>query len=395
MDRELPTPNCESCGKAMLRHRRKAKRSATRLGGVEVERTCRHCRDCGGGHFPLDRALGIEGESLAPGAASIIADAVVDSGCEAAGRKLANLAGVSISASAPQRRARKIGERPQRFEREAVEAGDPPAARAYLSIDGTGVPVRREEVEGVRGKGEDGAAKTREAKVFVVHSAEKRHPETGEPEKDAGSETWSGPVDSAAATGGAGRNSDFAARLEREAAGTGLRKAEELVAVSDGASWILNVRRELFAGRNVTFILDFWHATEYPGDALKVLCPEKAKRKEQLKKLKSRLKSGGASSIVGELAPRRERGEAAAKCIDYFEKNKERMRCDSYRERGMRIGSGVVESSCRHIVGLRLKRPGSRWTLKGANAMLAIKCVIANMRRVDFMDWKVKTSRAA
>ena len=418
MDRELPTPNCESCGKAMLRHQRKAKRSATRLGGVEVERTYCHCRDCGGGRFPLDRALGIEGESLAPGAASIIADAVVDSSYEAAGRKLANLAGVSISASTPQRRARKIGEQLQRFEREAVEAGDPPAARAYLSIDGTGVPVRREkpryggsitmlsidgtgvpvrreEVEGVRGKGEDGAAKTREAKVFVVHSAEKRHPETGEPEKDAGSETWSGPVDSAAATGGAGRNSDFAARLEREAARTGLRKAEELVVISDGASWILNVFQELFAGQNVTFILDFRHATEYPGDALKVLCPGKAKRRERLKDLKSRLKSGGASSIVGELAPHSERGEAVAKCIDYFEKNKERMRYDSYRKRGMQIGSGVVESSCRHIVGLRPERPGSRWTLNGANAMLAIKCAIANMRWVDFMDWKVKTSRAA
>jgi len=32
------------------------------------------------------------------------------------------------------------------------------------------------------------------------------------------------------------------------------------------------------------------------------------------------------------------------------------MRDDSYRKRGMQIGSGVVESSCRHIVALRLKR---------------------------------------
>ncbi|MCY4459537.1 MAG: ISKra4 family transposase, partial [Albidovulum sp.] len=67
-----------------------------------------------------------------------------------------------------------------------------------------------------------------------------------------------------------------------------------------------------------------------------------------------------------------------AKCIDYFKENRERMRYGSYRKRGMQIGSGVVETSCRHIVGLRLKRPGSRWTLKGANAMLAIKCALAN-----------------
>ena len=71
------------------------------------------------------------------------------------------------------------------------------------------------------------------------------------------------------------------------------------------------------------------------------------------------------------------------------------MRCDSRGERGMRIDSGSVESSCRNIVGLRPERPGSRWKPEGANAMPAIECAIANMRRVDFMDWKVKTSRAA
>ena len=71
------------------------------------------------------------------------------------------------------------------------------------------------------------------------------------------------------------------------------------------------------------------------------------------------------------------------------------MLCDSYRERGKRIGSGIVESSCRNIVGLRPERPGSRWKPEGANAMPAIECAIANMRRVDFMDWKVKMSQAA
>ncbi len=77
-------------GAAMRRHQRKSKRFATRIGPVKVERTYYLCPDCGGGHFPLDRALGIEGESHAPGAASIIADAVVDCSYEAASRKLAN-----------------------------------------------------------------------------------------------------------------------------------------------------------------------------------------------------------------------------------------------------------------------------------------------------------------
>ena len=78
-----------------------------------------------------------------------------------------------------------------------------------------------------------------------------------------------------------------------------------------------------------------------------------------------------------------------------FRKNRERMRYDSRRERGIRISSGIVESSCRHIVGLRLKHAGSHWTLKGANAVPAIKCAIANIRQAGFMDWKVGMSSTA
>ena len=70
------------------------------------------------------------------------------------------------------------------------------------------------------------------------------------------------------------------------------------------------------------------------------------------------------------------------------------MHCDIGRERGMRILSGIVEGS-RRIAGLRLKRAGSRRTLKGANAMPAIKCSFENMRRVDFMDRKTGMARTA
>ena len=154
VDRELPAPACESCGAAMQRHQRKSKRFTTRFGPVEVERTYYRCPDCGDGHFPFDRKLGIEGVSHTPGAASIIADAVADgSSYEAASRKLANVAGVPISPTELRRKANGIGGRGRRFEREAVEAGDPPAARTCLSIDGTKVPVGKVEAEGVREPG--------------------------------------------------------------------------------------------------------------------------------------------------------------------------------------------------------------------------------------------------
>ena len=62
LDARLPVPDCPQCGARMERHRRAAKRFATRLGEVEVVRSHCRCRDCGGGHHPLDRVLGIEGK---------------------------------------------------------------------------------------------------------------------------------------------------------------------------------------------------------------------------------------------------------------------------------------------------------------------------------------------
>ena len=85
-----------------------------------------------------------------------------------------------------------------------------------------------------RGEG-NGRAKTREAKIIEIHTAEASSPRTGEPQKDVGSETVSCQVDSAAAVGGVSRSSEFAGRLEREAARAGLHRARELVVISDGA----------------------------------------------------------------------------------------------------------------------------------------------------------------
>ena len=59
------------------------------------------------------------------------------------------------------------------------------------------------------------------------------------------------------------------------------------------------------------------------------------------------------------------------------------------------VGSGVVESACKRIVGSRLKRSGCRWSKAGANALLAVKCCIDNSRWTDFLDWRACRDAAA
>ena len=56
------------------------------------------------------------------------------------------------------------------------------------------------------------------------------------------------------------------------------------------------------------------------------------------------------------------------------------MNYPEYRERGLPDGSGVVEASCKHVVGDRLKRTGMRWDETGAENILALRCHHLNGR---------------
>ena len=344
---KLPTPCCGKCDKPMERHSRCGKTFRSRFGSFRMERTYCRCRKCGGGGFPLDIALGLADKKVTPGAESLCADVASSDSYEAASRKLGNLAGVGVPKTTLRRCSMRIGQDVQAFEREDAEAETPAPDRIVVGVDGTGVPMRASEVEGVAGKQADGTAKTREAKTIVCCTAESRDPKTGEPRKDKGSGAAGVRIDSARSADGAGRISDFAARLARFETRNGLFEAKELVVLSDGAVWI----RKVFAGR--------------------------------------------VDQVIAELKPHRRRSEAVAACIDYFEANKDRMRCDLYRQRGLPVGSGVVESACKQIVGNRFKRAGCRWSKAGANALLAVKCCIENNRWADFLDWRAGRVAAA
>ncbi len=80
---------------------------------------------------------------------------------------------------------------------EEPESPAPPPPTLYLGIDGTGVPMRAPELQGRAGKQPDGSARTREAKLCTVWSAEKRD-EQGRPLRDPDSVTYTAAIESAA-----------------------------------------------------------------------------------------------------------------------------------------------------------------------------------------------------
>ena len=122
------------------------------------------------------------------------------------------------------------------------------------------------------------------------------------------------------------------------------------------------VCEEILPGRKTIFILDLYHALEYASAAA---------------------------------LKRHRRFEAVSACIRTCEANMDRMRCDLYRRRELPVGSGIVESACKRIVGSRLKRAGCHWSTAGANAVLAIGRCLENRRWPDFLEWRAGSAPAA
>ncbi len=50
----------------------------------------------------------------------------------------------------------------------------------------------------------------------------------------------------------------------------------------------------------------------------------------------------------------------------------------AFREKGYQIGSGVIESACKHVVAERCKQASMRWKEPGINAVLKMWCLLKN-----------------
>jgi hypothetical protein len=74
------------------------------------------------------------------------------------------------------------------------------------------------------------------------------------------------------------------------------------------------------------------------------------------------------------------------KQIAYFEHHQDKMLYQTYRAQGLFYGSGVIEGGCRAVIGQRLKESGMFWTVRGANAVLALRCCHLNGRFEDYWE---------
>jgi hypothetical protein len=170
---------------------------------------------CQSGFCPRDRQLRLEIFSLTPGVLRMTGSTAALVSFEESSALLHELAGVEVSASQVERAAEALGTETAADERSCVEQMGEVTPTVYLGMDGTGVPMRKSEVAGRAGKQSDGSAKTREAKVVTMWTAES-HDEEGKPVRDPGSITYSAAIESAATVDSSPERSEFAERVLRE-----------------------------------------------------------------------------------------------------------------------------------------------------------------------------------
>ena len=82
--------------------------------------------------------------------------------------------------------------------------------------------------------------------------------------------------------------------------------------------------------------------------------------------------------------------ESLRKELRSFENNAPQRRYAEYRANKFLVGSGVVEAGCRTVIGQRLQQSGMRWSVRGANAIIALRCCILSGRFEDY--WASRAS---
>ena len=252
---ELP---CSCGGPARYRDRHE-KTFESVLGPLRLERAYYHCAACRRGFCPRDQALRLGLFSLTPGVLRMTGSTAALVSFEESSALLHELAGVDVSVSQVQRAAEALGAEIAADERVCVEKMGEVAPTMYLGMDGTGVPMRPAEVAGRAGKQPDGSARTREAKVVTVWTAESRD-EEGKPVRDPGSITYSSAIESAATSDTSPQRSDLAERVLRETTRRGFTEAPKCVVLGDGSAWIWNTAAELFP--QAIQILDRFHVKQ-------------------------------------------------------------------------------------------------------------------------------------
>jgi hypothetical protein len=377
------------CGKQAHYRELRSKPVLTMVGPTQVSRPYYLCSHCHRGQFPADIELDIENTEVSPGVRRMDAlvgqDAPFDHGRE----QMKLLADLEVTAKSVERTAEAIGgdiaQGELREIQRAVQLDLPivigePIPILYVQMDGTGVPAVKKETVGRQGKTNGLPAHTREAKLGCVFTQTTWDKE-GYPIRNPDSTTYTGAIETA---------EEFGKRLYLETWKRGWARAAKKVVMGDGAEWIWNLAALHFPG--AIQIVDLYHARQHLWELVRKLHPnDEVSQKAWMKVHQTRLlDKGKIKKLVDAIRSIQSASPEVVEKIrieaDYFERNAQRMSYPKFRRQHLFVGSGVIEAGCKTVIGSRLKKSGMFWTVRGANAILALRCCHLNGRFEDYWE---------
>lgn len=384
-DRTTPgSACCPSCHGSARYMGRRPKTFVSVLGELTLQRAYFHCNLCDHGFFPRDRALGLADSTLTPAVTRMVGAVGATVSFEEGRQLLAELAAVDIDAKTVERVAESLGAEIARDERAHLEPTAPSAPTLYLGLDGTGIPMRKAELDGRHGKQPDGSSKTREVKLCTVWSAESRD-KHGLPERDPGSISYSAALESAATLDTQQDLSAFAQRVQREADRRGFPRARRRVVLGDGAAWIWAIADAQFP--DAVQIVDRFHVKQHLSDVAKAIWgPGSSLAAEWATARHAELDDGHLDDLLLAVRIHAPTCDDARKCVGYLERNRDRMDYAAFRAKDLCTSTGVVEAGCKLAIGTRLKRAGMHWTASGADSVIALRCSRLSGRFEDFWE---------
>lgn len=268
--------------------------------------------------------------------------------------------------------------------------------RLYIEPDGIMGRMRRESVPMEKHKQEREGDIYRETRVGAVFLAER-----GNERSELAPDVW---IDTPAegsqqyvarrtALGG------FDKLLYTLAYKSGLKRAEQVVVIGDGAHWIWDLADEQFPG--CVQIVDLYHAKEHVWDIAHAVfgraTPQGVSWAKHACDLLVHGKIEDLVALIGELPPIApppgKSKSVPEQALGYFSTNAERMRYPTFRAQGMHVGSGIAEAACKTVVTTRFKQTGMRWTPGGLDAILPLRT--AKLNRAYDQFWEAQSQLVA
>ncbi len=360
-----PTVRCSCQHQATYCSRREGM-VITVFGRAYYKRSYYICHHCGQGKKPLDRRLQIKPGEMSQGLKALLALLGIQTSFDEAAELAQELLLVQISDNSIRKAVQWVGEKQDALEEkwkrlsdwhhymnDATRQETDAPRRLYGSMDGVMVPTHTEwrelktvcwyEVSPVSERQWPSRYKKRVGELEALKATNIRyHCDIQEAEA-------------------------FSSLLWATGAHYLADQAQELIFVCDGAKWIWRLVEENFP--EAIQILDWYHAVEYLTPVAQALFSEKEQQMAWMATMKEHLWFSRTQTVIDAcltLADHSAVLEPATKAATYFQNNLPRMDYANFRAQGYFVGSGTVESGCKQIGAMRLKRSGAQWLEGGA-----------------------------